>query len=87
MLASINPGNDLAEVITTERVGRVCTDHSVDTRQRLAEELLQDIASQGDMPARCGALPARLFSRVTAVRQMVAAPGSAEDAPDAVFKG
>ena len=77
VLASINPGNDLAEVITTEGVGRVCTDHSVDTLQRLAEELLQDITSQGDMPARCRALSARLFSPETAVRQVVAALGGA----------
>jgi len=35
VLASINPGNDLAELIHREGVGRVCTDHSVDMLQRL----------------------------------------------------
>jgi len=38
VLASINPGNDLAGMIEREGVGRVCTDHSVDTLQRLALE-------------------------------------------------
>lgn len=87
VLASINPGNDLAEVIKAERVGRVCTDHSVDTLQRLAEVLLHEIASQGDMPARCRALSVRLFSPDTAVRQIVAALESAGNARGAVFKG
>ena len=36
VLASINPGIDLAELIQREGVGRVCTDYSVDTLQRLA---------------------------------------------------
>ena len=31
VLANINPGNDLAALIQREGVGRVCTDHLVDT--------------------------------------------------------
>ena len=45
VLASINPGNDLAELIQREGVGRVCTDHSADTLQRLAVELADEITS------------------------------------------
>ena len=39
VLATINTGNDLADLIQAERVGRACTDDSIDTLQRLAEEL------------------------------------------------
>jgi hypothetical protein len=44
VLASINPGNDLAHLIARENVGRACTDHSVDTLQRLAEDLVDEMA-------------------------------------------
>lgn len=75
VLASINPGNDLAELIQREGVGRVCTDHSVDTLQRLAVELVDEIASDKNMSARCRELSARLFAPEAAVRQIVAALG------------
>ena len=73
VLASINPGNDLAEIIKHEGVGRVCTDLSVDTLQRLAEELADEIASGKSVSARCRALSAKLFSPDAIVKQIVAA--------------
>lgn len=73
VLASINPGNDLAEIIEREGVGRVCTNHSVDTLQRLAEDLVDEIASNTNMSARCRALSAKLFSPETVVKQITAA--------------
>ena len=73
VLATINAGNDLAELIQAERVGRVCTDHSAETLQRLAEELARDRADDTNMSARCQALSARLFSPEEAVKQMTAA--------------
>lgn len=75
VLASINPGNDLAGLIQREGVGRVCTDHSVDTLQRLAVEIADDITLGKNMPARCRALSAKLFSPEAAVKQIVAALG------------
>ncbi len=62
VLTSINPGNDLAELIQRESVGRVCTDHSADTLQHLALELADDIASGKSVSARCRALSAKRFS-------------------------
>ena len=56
VLASINPGNDLAVLMQKEGVGRVCTDHSVDTLQRLAVELADEISSGKSVSARCRAL-------------------------------
>ena len=81
VLASVKPGNDLVDLIEREGVGRVCTDHSVDTLQRLVLALVDEIvASRGtqitacaDVSKRCKALSARLFSPETAVRQIVAA--------------
>lgn len=77
VLACINPGNDLVEMIEREDVGRVCTDQSVDTLQRLAEELADEVADAGAdrkvVLGRCQALSAKLFSPETAVRQIVAA--------------
>lgn len=77
VLASINPGNDLAEMIEHEGVGRVCTDQSVDTLQRLALALVDEFTEVGAgneaVSARCQALSAKLFSPEAAVKQIVAA--------------
>lgn len=75
VLASINPGNDLAELIQMEGVGRVCTDHSVDTLQRLAVELADEINSGKSVSAQCRALSVKLFSPGAAAKQIVAALG------------
>ncbi len=77
VLASINAGNDLVAMIEDEGVGRVCTDQSVDTLQRLALELVDEVAATGAdnnvVAARCMALSVRLFSPEAAVKQIVAA--------------
>lgn len=73
VLACINPGNDLVGLIDGERVGRVCTNHSVETLQRLAEELLIDIAADAGGALRCRALSAKLFSPEAVVKQIAAA--------------
>ncbi len=78
VLASINPGNDLEAMILREGVGRVCTDHSVDTLQRLALELVNEVVSPGlvgnaALADRCKALSTKLFAPEAAVRQIAAA--------------
>lgn len=81
VLASINPSNDLIGMIESEGVGRVCTDHSVDTLQCLALELVEKVvaargrqsAGNSDISKRCKALSVRLFSPETAVKQIVVA--------------
>ncbi len=73
VLASINPGNDLAELIQRAGVGRVCTDHSAETLQRLAVKLADEITSDKNVSARCRALSAKLFSPEAAVQQIAAA--------------
>ena len=76
VLASINLGNDLINLIETERVGWVCTDQSVDSLdslERLVGQLVDDIKLDADLPARCQALSARLFAPEAVVRQITAA--------------
>jgi glycosyltransferase involved in cell wall biosynthesis len=73
VLASINPGNDLADLIVRERVGRVCTDASAQTLGRLAEDLADAMLGDVEIRTRCKALAAKLFSPETAVRQIVQA--------------
>ncbi len=72
VLASINPGNDLAELIHREGVGRVCTDHSVGTLHSLAVELADEIISRKNASESCRALSAKLFSPEATVKQIVA---------------
>lgn len=73
VLASINPGNDLSEIIERTGVGRVCTDHSVDTLHRLAEDLVLEVTGDTNVSDRCRALSARLFSPAAAVKQITTA--------------
>lgn len=74
VLASINSGNDLAALISGERVGGACTDASVDTLETLAHRLADELDG-GAAGQRCMALAARLFSPQAAVARIVHAVG------------
>ena len=71
VLARINPGNDLADLITYRRVGRVCKDSSVATLKLLAEELASEITVGVEIKARCQTLSTELFSPKIAVNQIM----------------
>jgi len=71
VLASINPGNDLAELIEREGVGRVCTSNSVDELRRKALEVADELVNLEAVAVRCRALAGSLFSPATAVSQIV----------------
>lgn len=73
VLASINPGNDLVELITTEQVGRVCTDTSAESMAANALELIESIDTDSGFKDRCERLASRLFSPEVAVKQIVSA--------------
>jgi glycosyltransferase involved in cell wall biosynthesis len=73
VLASINQGNDLAGLIKSEGVGLCCTDQSIDTLQRMAEKLVDEVITEKGMSARCCALSAKLFSPEVAVKQIITA--------------
>ena len=71
VLASINPGNDLVELIETERVGKVETDASPQSLSKQAVTLVDEIIRDPGLESRCKALAARLFSPEIAARQIV----------------
>ena len=73
MLANVNAGNDLAELIRNEGVGHVCESNQPGELMALAEALLHQIDADADVPARCRQLFAREFSAAQAVQQIVAA--------------
>jgi glycosyltransferase involved in cell wall biosynthesis len=73
VLANINPGNDLAQMIRNEQVGQVCESNSVDELVLLAEKLLVSIDADDEMAERCGRLYQREFAVEKTVRQIVAA--------------
>jgi glycosyltransferase involved in cell wall biosynthesis len=73
VLASINAGNNLVELIAQENVGRACTDNSVETLERLAKELIDEVAGNNDFSNSCRALSNKLFSPEAVVKQIVSA--------------
>lgn len=73
VLAKINPGNDLAQMIRDERVGQVCETNKVDELMLLTEILLDQIGTDLCLPARCTDLFEREFAVENTVKQIVAA--------------
>jgi len=75
VLANINRGNDLAELIRGEEVGAVSEDNSLDTLAELAEDLIARLDSDAAFKSRCKALFSRQFSAEAAAQQVVTALG------------
>lgn len=73
VLANINAGNDLAQMIRDEQVGQVCESNRLDDLVQLANQLLDQIESDGQMPSRCRNLFQREFAVEKTVRQIVSA--------------
>lgn len=73
VLANINAGNDLAEVIRDQSVGQVCETNQLDELVRLSEVLLRQINEDLELPTRCRALFEREYSVGRAVSQIVGA--------------
>ena len=71
VLASVNPGNDLEGLIKLEGVGRVSADASIQALFDYAQVLIEDMSVNPEMPAKCKALAAKLYSPDVAVRQIV----------------
>lgn len=76
VLARINAGTDLVELIEKEKVGCVYVGESLVAFQRIAEQLADDRAGRKQMSARGRALGQRMFSPTAAVEQIVAALSS-----------
>lgn len=72
VLANINAGNDLAQMIRDEGVGQVCETNQVDELLRLTEKLIDQIETDSGLSARCTALFEREFAVENTVQQIVA---------------
>ena len=73
VLATINQGNVLGELILSEGVGRVCTDNSLETLKKLAEELADENYAGMSNADNCYTLAEKLFSPKTAAKQIISA--------------
>jgi glycosyltransferase involved in cell wall biosynthesis len=73
VLANINSGNDLAQVIRDEQVGQVCETHQLGELLQCAHNLLVQIEADDQLPPRCRSLFQREFAVEKTVRQIVAA--------------
>lgn len=71
VLANINEGNDLVNLIQEERVGAVATDGTVESLKGMAESLIEQRNEDKELPSRCRVVYKRLFSPDTAVKQIV----------------
>jgi len=73
VLARINAGNDLVDLIKREGVGRVYVGESLDALQTLAEELCDDKAGRALMSSQARSLAQSSFSVTAAANKIVAA--------------
>jgi len=80
VLANINAGNDLAQMIRDERVGQVCETNQVNELRLLTEKLLDQIGTDSGLSTRCTALFEREFAVENTVKQIVAALSATEAA-------
>lgn len=71
VLARINPGNDLEQVINAEGVGCVCADYAGTRLRELAEKLVKAPALREEMAGRGRLLAESKYSSASAVRQIV----------------
>ena len=80
VLAHINAGNDLADVIRQEDIGRVSEGGSVEVLEQLALDLMDHLESNDGMRERCRAVYLKRFSPAKTVQQIVAALCRIEEA-------
>lgn len=71
VLAHINPGNDLIDIIQSAQVGKVSLGENPADLVQQAQELVAILQEDPQIKYRCTALANRLFSPQTAVRQIV----------------
>lgn len=75
VLASVNAGNDLIDLILSENVGRASVDGNLDTLAQGAQELLDLLGRDPEIADRCRRLAANTFSSRRAVAQIIEAVG------------
>lgn len=71
VLANINSGNDLADLIRKEQVGFANEGNRIESLHLMAQELLQSLETDSAFPVRCRQLFGRMFSAETVVQQLI----------------
>ena len=71
VLAAINRDNDLVHIINNNKVGCVCTNHSVEVLKKLLEEVVDNLLSDHGTKKRCEQLYKEMFSPKKVVEQIV----------------
>lgn len=75
VLARVNPGNDLIDLIRQEGVGEACDNDRIDDLVEKAENLLMRLEDEVDIKKRCRRLFEAHFAVEQTVKQMVKALG------------
>ncbi len=73
VLANVNSGNDLANLIRQENVGEVCENNQIKTLEERCNDLIDKIEREPEMPNRCTGVFKRQFSVVQTVKQVISA--------------
>lgn len=74
VLANVNPGNDLVQIIRDNNIGQVCESNQIDELLELAIKLLAQIDTEAEgLSARCHRLFNQAFSVEKTVRQIALA--------------
>lgn len=73
VLAIVNPGNDVENLIRSNEVGEVCSDYKVASIKSAALRLLNLLENDMTLKTRCRDLGARLFSPKDTIQQIVMA--------------
>lgn len=73
VIANVNAGNDLVDIIHSENVGVACESNRIDELESLTLSLLDQVERDQGLPDRCRALFKREFHVTRAVRQIIAA--------------
>lgn len=72
VLANVNRGNDLATIIRSKQVGKVCENNEVNDLLNMAEALLRQVDKDTKLSDRCRQFFYQEFSTERAVQQIVA---------------
>lgn len=79
VLAAVNPGNDIIEIVRQHDVGRTCVSHELDDLRRVAMELFYDSNKRNTYRINCRALSRSMFNATTAAQQIVRAIQNSAD--------
>ena len=73
VLAKINPGNDLVDLINKNQVGYAYIGSSVEELRDIAEALVDKLLEEDEIDLRCKNLAKEMFSTEVAVKQILIA--------------